>query len=201
MSDVDYQYTHICEDFPKNVDEHFKTLDILSYFPYGDKTEWEHFLTGKVDLRDWHKHDMYDGVDAKAIAHDIRKEVAYAMNYTTYHMPNDWFDRQRLESYCLYRLFSIGMRGWNKDLITPDMLDDDIAFLEDYHFYRHVAITGREERGNYHQRMYKRKEFGIYEVKTMPLLSSDRFNPKALYNKQKMAAIHLMVMCAFENMC
>jgi hypothetical protein len=53
-------------------------------------------------------------------------------------------------------------------------------------------------------KMHNRKEYGIYYIKHLPLVEltnglNNRIKP--LYTKQELAAIWLMVSCAFENLC
>jgi hypothetical protein len=214
--------THNFQDIGKLVKDH--KLDILNYYPYGPKTEWSYWLCGTGDLRKEYKDKRHKGRTEKDYIISILNEVGRAMHYLTVYGEWSAFDPQRLNAFALYHLFSIGEHGWTKDNVNlpTKKLTKHIAFHKDLIDQIHgsgkydskerqiyekerLKVMTKEERTNYDQLMKnseanRRKELGIYEVKYPPLIGSFP-NRKIFYTKQQLAAIELMVVCEFENLC
>ncbi len=214
--------THNFENIGKLVDD-FKP-NILNYYPYGPKTEWSYWLCGTLDLRKEYKDKRNKGRTEKDYILSILNEVGRAMYYLTVYGDSSGFDHQRLNAFALFNLFSVGQHGWTKDNVNlpKSQITKHIAFHKDlidqihssgkydskerqlYEKERLKAMS-KEERTKYDEIMKRcddnnKAEYGIYEVKHPPLIGSPP-NKKIFYTKQQLAAIELMVDCAFENLC
>lgn len=199
--------------------ERIDTLPMRSYYPYGPKTEFEYWTTGKVDLREVWKYPYNEGKTAKDYLLEIYQEVGRAMNYLS---SDDFCDNQKLDSLALFKLFDNGDIGWTKEPLVGLSEEEGTALILK-HKVRHAVAHKREwsdkqDREYEAQRdlertpeqrieyaaaqvkhdLYKRETHGIYEVRVMPLMNRDG---EALYSAQELAAIDLMLGCEFENLC
>jgi hypothetical protein len=211
------------------VNDYFPTQPILKYFPYGPETQWSYWLTGTIDLRDVYKEKRNKNKTEKDYIFSIVEGVARAMNYLTVHSSGtSCFDRQRLEAHAMWSLFHSGDMGWSKDNIkglSKTKLDEYIAFHKNRsdQVYGHgkyaddetkkyeakrlkeMTLKQRREHDKFDKKHKKHnlKEHGVYEVRHFPLIpySNTRATWKSFYTKQQLAAIDIMVACAFENLC
>lgn len=196
--------------------------DILNYYPYGPNTQWSYWLCGDIDLKKEYKDERNKGKTEKDYIISIISEVNRAMHYLTINGNYNAHDQQRLKAFSLCALFQYGEHGWTKNnMHLPALeLDKHIA----YHSNRANQINGsgkyasketkvyeknrlksmsKEERVKYDSIMrnaeeHDRKTNGVYEVDHFPLIGANR---KIFYTKQQLAAIDLLVACAFENLC
>jgi hypothetical protein len=216
---MDNKTSQTLENFGKLVDDHFPQLNILNYYPYGKETQFSYWLCGRVDLKKLYLEKRNENKTELDYVHSIIEEIGRAMNYLIV-SHGDWgssFDFQRIEAFALWRLMKYGVVGWTKDplkglnmeqkeklyklhdkryklLSPPRRKDSSDRKLETNKKYMKLVEKGR---------MGNRKKYGIYEIKHFPLTqySNSTRIPKILYNKQQLAAIDLMVTCAFENLC
>jgi hypothetical protein len=202
---------HTFENFGGIVRKEVPKLDILSYYPYGSKTIWEYWCTGKVDLEQAHKERWNKGIRTeKDYILKILTEVGRAMNYLALDHCEDPFDRQRVEAFALWRLFYGGLAGWAKQPLkglSEKQKEELYAFHEDRsdkvcvqgkYSKKKEELTEEYKKSMKDLKMSNRKRHGIYEVKYLPLMN---YEGKPLYDKAQLAAIWTLVMCYFENLC
>lgn len=216
------EYNHVLPIFAEEVNKNFKILDILEYYPYGQKTDWSHW-TGNYNLKDLHKEKRNKNKTPNDLVLSIISETSRAMGYLMTHGNYDGFDRQRIEAFCLSRLFLAGDIDWTKKPLVG-LTSDEKEKLYALHDKRYKLVQNNvsdesqrftlkrmkslEQRSNYEAlllkgKLHNRKKYGIYFVKHMPLMQYGNCAdiPKVLYTKQQLCAIDHMVMCAFENLC
>jgi hypothetical protein len=213
-----FKYNHVHPEFTTEVNEYFKKLDILKYYPYGPETTWEYWLCGKVNL----KKEYLDARNKHKTEWDyvfsIVEETARAMNYLMTHGNDDGFDHQRLNAFALWHLFHSGDCGWSKKnlkgltteqkttLFWKGQKDAEKLSAIDPATKKINTSEDKETvkiRDNWLKASLK--TYGVYEVRRKPLIqysnSVSGKRPVVLYTKQELAAINLMVSCAFENLC
>jgi hypothetical protein len=200
----------------------------LNYYPYGNKTQWESWICGKVDLRKVYKDKRNNGKTEKDYAYSIIEEVGRAMAYLIVHGNTNTFDRQRIEAFALHNLFYVGISGWTKKPLKwlsdkekeklYEIHEDKACKLHSNGKYASERDKKYEkqrmkektpaQRKEYHRvieniALHNRAKYGIYFIEHFPLSAfSNSGNPwKCFYTKQELAAIDLMVSCAFENLC
>lgn len=192
-------------------------LDILKYYPYGGKTEWSYWLTGKVDLKKQYEQAYFDRKSETGYVTRIMTEVSRAMHYLTVHRSFDPTDKQTITAFGMWGLFNNGLVGWNKKM-TAGKSHDEIVKMEKIqkkrvNMMRHGCASYKDDMHKCETKEYKeavkigredsRKKYGIYEVVYYPLMSDIQLSHEQvpLYTKQQLAAIWTMVMCEFENLC
>ena len=214
------KYNHICKEFGDIVDEAFTKLEILDYYPYGPKTDWSYWLCGNVDLREVYKEKRYKIRTEENLITRIFEEVGRSMSYLMVHGNDHYFDRQRIEAFAMWKLFERGWVEWTKEPLKglSKIEKDKLYALHenranllygDKAFSSQMNGATKEEKEkmaklDLRSKMRNRKEYGIYYVKHLPLLESTNnglHRIKPLYTKQELAAIWLIVSCAFENLC
>lgn len=213
---------HVNSEFANIVEQHIPKLDILNYYPYGPKTDWTYWLCGDVDLRKVYKDERNAPRTSEQLVFKIIQEVGYAMNYLMIHGNNDWFNRQRIEAFAMWRLFNMGIVNWTKKPLKG-LSNSEKDKLYEIHEKRANKMYGHPAFGysydmkfktkkqkeemkdlDLKHKMYNRKKYGIYYIEHLPLLqytNNGKNHIKPLYTKQELAAIWLMVNCAFENLC
>jgi hypothetical protein len=218
------KYNHVLPIFAEEVYNSIENQDILDYYPYGEKTEWNYWFCGKVDLRKIHKEKRNEKKTPKDLVLGIMDETSRAMSYLMTHGNDENFDRQRREAFTLHHLFRRGIIGWNKKPLKglSEKEKDELYALHDKR-YDLVTNNIHKKTEQEHRKSMKnkpkafvdytalylkskivnRKKYGIYFVKHMPLHQYGNCAdiPKILYTKQQLCAIDLMVTCAFENLC
>lgn len=222
MKDNKPKYNHICKEFDDIIREAVPKLDILNYYPYGPKTDWSYWLCGDVDLRKVYKDERNSPRTSEQLVFRIIEDVGRAMSYLMTHGNVHWFDHQRIEAFAMWRLFDSGIVDWTKEPLKGlSKAEKDVLY--DIHEKRANRLYGRPAFGYRHDmkgaskkqkeemaaldlkhKMHNRKEYGIYYVEHLPLVeltNSGNNRIKPLYTKQELAAIWLMVSCAFENLC
>jgi len=208
------KYNHIKREFTQIVAEAFPKLDILSYYPYGPKTEWSYWLCGKVNLKKEYLDERNKNKTELELVFSIIEETARAMNYLMTHGNDHWFDRQRVKAFALWRLFHSGDQGWTKEplkglneqqkkkLFYKGQKDGKLAHGRDK---TDIKPKKDKESLKIEENWFKSclKNYGVYEVRQLPLIkySNTTDHPEILYTKQELCAISLMVTCAFENLC
>lgn len=216
--------THNFENIGKLVQEH--KLSILDYYPYGPNKTWEYWISGTVDLTKEYKDKRNKGKTEAEYVYNIQSDISKAMHYLTVWGAWNAFDTQRIEVFALAHLFNNGIINWSKDpLVGISIFEQDklIAYHQDrtdrvygsgkysspiekkYEADRIKKFT-KLEKQEYIKNMkdhaqYKRETYGICEVKYFPLCNNATGKVRYFYTKQELAAIHLMVLCAFENLC
>lgn len=220
---------HNLENLRELVDAHFPKQSLLKYYPYGPEKTWDYWCTGEIDLSKVHKDPRFKKKTEKDYIFSIVEEVARAMNYLTLNASGtDGFDHQRLEAHAMWHLIHAGDMGWSKDSLKG-LSKSKINSLLDLHKDRADQVYGRGKYANAKRQKEeaalldsmtkkKRKEYlkltdsrgngyldtyGIYEIRQFPLIpfSNSMAKFKSFYTKQQLAAIHVMVICAFENLC
>lgn len=205
-------FYEICEENKSN-------FYILDYYPFGSKTEWEYWLCGKVNLKKEYLNKSYEKLTETDLILKILKEVGRAMHYTVVpygsdQEKDDWFMRQRIEAFNMWKLFTCGEISWNKKILKNKTVKE-VEALEKLNLKKYYKAIGKidnnlkifkdkQSKDKYLKLVEKNKltyfkKYGILEVKHMPLMQ--RCTNKPLYTKQQLCAIWLIVECAFENMC
>jgi hypothetical protein len=214
---VDNITTHTFRNIGKLVDVHFPKLDILNYYPYGKETIWTYWLCGKVNLKKVHLEERNKNKTELDYVHSIMEDIGRAMHYLTV-IHGDWecFDEQRVRAFALWRLMKSGVVEWTKAPLKglSETQKEDLYKLHDKRYKllcptRKDSIEMELEKDKKYMKLIEksrienRKKLGIYEIKHFPLTqySNAAPIPKILYTKQQLAAIDLMVSCAFENLC
>jgi hypothetical protein len=205
MKPATEKYNHITKEFSKLVDDHFPKLNILNYYPYGSRIIWKHWLTGEVNLKKVYLDDRNKDKTANDYISNIKCEVARAMNYLMVYGNYHWFDRQRIEAFSLWRLFHSGDYGWTKKPLKGLTDDEKIKLYKKYQKKSNMLYpeeTQKKLKIDISVVQSFLKKHGVYEVRHFPLISyGPRQYKKPLYTIQQLAAIELMVDCAFENLC
>ena len=217
------QYNHIIKEFSDIVNDAFKKLDILNYYPYGPRTDWSYWLCGDVDLKKEYKKDRNKNVTSETLIFKIFEEVGRSMNYLMTHGNDHWFDRQRINAFAIWKLINSGWVEWTKEPLNG-LSKTEKEKLYDIHEKRANLLYGHPAFGYSHNlpsdalkkekeewakndlksKMENRKKYGIYYVKHLPIIeltNSGKNKIIPLYTKQELAAIWLMVSCSFENLC
>lgn len=195
--------------------------DILNYYPYGKETTWNYWLTGEINLKEYYKDERCKNKTEQDLVLSIIEEVARAMSYLVIRGEDSdgefasWFYKQKLNAFTLWGLFHNGIAGWNKE-ITNGKSVKEIEELEEinrkksqriYGINRHdkeLLMNKRYIKSLKESKLHNRKEYGVYVVTHLPLTqysNGTRGAPKILYTKQQLAAIDIIVACAFENLC
>jgi hypothetical protein len=214
--------SHNFENIGELVEKH--ELDILNYYPYGPKTEWSYWLCGTVDLRKEYKSKRNKNKTELDYISNIFSEVARAMHYLTVYTSGHSggsTDHQRLNAFALSHLFNSGIHDFTKkyDALPEKDIEKLIKFHKDRsdrlnHSGKYASKDQKEydkkvlESRTYEEKIkqkkmeeehkkHHRETYGIYEVEHFPL----RSRGVNFYTKQQLAAIELMVDCAFENLC
>jgi hypothetical protein len=211
-----FKYNHVHPDFSTEVEDYFKKLEILKYYPYGPETTWKYWLTGEVNLKKEYLDERNKDRTEQELVFSIIEEVARAMNYLMVHGNDDGFDHQRLNAFALWHLFHSGDTGWSKKKLKGLSLDQktklfwkgqkDAKMLSgrNPHIISIDSPKSKEDR-KLRDNWFKAslKKYGVYEVRHKPLIqfSNTTYHPKILYTKQELCAINLMVSCYFENLC
>ncbi len=219
---------HTFADMHKIIDEAFPKLEILNYYPYGRKTQYPFFTGGMRDLRKEYLTKSNRGRSQADLVHLIIEEVGRAMSYLVRWGIEEDYDRQRIEAFCMWKLFHSGVAGWSTEAIKGKSIKQ-IERLEKYHGIRSDMLHARgrygDERSKAQDAWMKahtspkelveldelqlkaveanRKTCGIYTVTHFPLTQPTNctLTPRIFYTKKELAAIWLMVECAFENLC
>jgi hypothetical protein len=211
-----FKYNHIHPDFSTEVDEYFKKLEILKYYPYGPETTWKYWLTGEVNLKKEYLEDRNKDRTEQELVFSIIEEVGRAMNYLMVHGNDDGFDHQRLNAFALWHLFHSGDCGWSKKNLKGLSLEQKTKLFwkgqkdakELSGINPHIlsidspnSKKDRKIRDDWFKASLK--NYGVYEVRHKPLIqfSNTTYHPKILYTKQQLCAINIMVACYFENLC
>jgi len=221
---------HNFDKFNEVVEEAFPKLDILNYYPYGPKTDWSYWLCGDVDLREAHRERYNRGRSKEEMVFRIVEETGRAMHYLTCWGSSDAFDRQRVEAFCMWRLFHSGVAGWNFDAVQGKTTKEIEAMekyqkprIDNYYGNGKHADTWKKKQERMLEKQWRRtpeswaeheqielnckiahrRDYGIFEITHFPLrrFSNCSREPVIFYTKQELAAILLMVDCAFENLC
>lgn len=209
----------ITENFGETVAKEFPNLEILKYFPYGPETTWSSWICGTIDLRDWYKEPHNKKKTEKDYVLSIIEETARAMSYMTTHLNGCGGDGQRIAAFGMWHLFHCGWMEWTKEPLVGKN-NKEIAELIEFHRKRSDLVhntkkdtlkdfANKKQMEKYLKTKRKNqkhhlKEYGVFEVKHFPLTQFSNTChglPKILYTKQELAAIDLMVMDAFENLC
>jgi hypothetical protein len=213
-----FKYNHVHPEFSTEVDEYFKKLDILKYYPYGPETTWKYWLTGTVNLKKEYLDKRNKHKTEWDYIFSIIEETARAMNYLMVHGNDDGFDHQRLNAFALWHLFHSGDCGWSKKnlkglnfeqktkLFWKGQKDAEVLSGIDP-IERNFRSAKDPESTRIRDNWFKEslKNYGVYEVRRKPLIQHSNTvsgkRPNVLYTKQELAAIDLMVACYFENLC
>jgi len=212
------------------VEEAFPKLDILKYYPYGPRTDWSYWLCGDVDLRKQHLERYNRKRTREEMVYRIVEETGRAMNYLTCWGDHAAYDHQRVEAFCLWNLFHSGVAGWNLEAVKGKTAEE-IEAMEKYQkpridkYYGHGKYAdarqkkqeamlmkqwkrtpeswAEHEQIELNCKVAHRRDYGIFEITHFPLrrFSNCSSEPVIFYTKQELAAILLMVDCAFENLC
>jgi hypothetical protein len=193
------------------MDEEFPKLPILSYYPYGEKTNYTDFMGGNNNLKDLHLSDSNKGKTANDYVLAITQSAGSAMHYLTRHWEFDPTNTQTIRAFGMWELFNRGVVGWNKEITEGKSLDEIIK-MEKLHTKRYSMIqygyvggknpnlpdTKEYRDASRACKLSNRETYGVYEVRHYPIVSNVR---TPLYTKQELAAILFMVYDEFENLC
>ena len=191
-----------------------KKLYLLDYYPYGKKTEWEYWICGNVNLKEIHKDDRYKGLDSTDLVLGIYEETARAMQYTTIYHPEPLYKGSEINqgklAFAFFDLFKHGDIEWDKKILKGKT-EKEIKKLEKYHQKRVDIVSGYGDNNpnkkhvfNEKEKISRRKKYGMYCVNYYPLTQYSNAvdgKPKILYTFEELCAIHMLVICEFENMC
>lgn len=200
------KYNHVKKEFASLVEEHFPKLDILNYYPYGPKVTWNYFLCGEVNLKKVYLDDRNKEKTEKDYIFNIKNEVARAMHYLMVYGNYHWFDNQRIEAFALWKLFHSGKVEWTKKPLKGLSNEEKLKLYRKCKKKSNLLYTDPErpprKKEDLKSELYYLKTYGVYETKHFPLVSfGSRQFEKPLYTIPELAAIELMVDCAFENLC
>ncbi len=197
----------ISDDFEPWVENNFKDLRLLNYYPWGSETKYwvmgsEYNLKNLKNENYGNKrlNDLYKKASNWQLISDIHAEVNRACHYlTVFH--NKWFERQRLDAFCYSRLITSGFCTWvkvNKDKARKIAEERLKQANEEGKITRWKGVSSDED--------YVKNEFdkimehGVWSVHIKPLYNCN--SGKINYNRKQLIAIHFMITKGeFENLC
>lgn len=203
------------------VHNHIPKLDILNYYPYGEKIEWEYWCTGKVNLRYAYKEHYNKNKTCEELIFYILTEIGRVMHYSIVNPEGICSHSQKLDAFSLWSLFISGISKWTKEPLKGlskkekealyayhddrlDLLNGNGKYIsaEQKAYHKKVKINEKLTKIYKKRKEHNRKTYGIYEVKYFPLASNTKRKIMfPLYSKKELSAIATMVSCYFENLC
>lgn len=184
----------------KEIMNNLKKVDILNYYPYGNKNIFTYWLCGDVNLKTVHRKPQYKNKSIKEIKLEIYEELARAMSYLIINCKdNVHYKEQTLEAFTLWHLMKYGDVEWTKKPLKGLSQEEKIKVFKqtELNTCKLLKQSSKYIKDDKYVESYI-KNNGVYKIEVVPLENDG----KILYTKQELCAIHwIIVYCLFENLC